>query len=119
MGDTAGNKYGEEKAYSYAKPSKHGGKENWLKSEDQAERLREYEVHAEKFKKKHQEITDLARGTFAAEKGDTLFPILKDNFKMNGHLAFLVMIKLLKEGVNVDVLNAGDQIELDDDEKKG
>lgn len=114
--NTAGNKYGDD-AYSYAQPSKRGGKENWLDPKDQKERLKEYEAHAQKFKKKPQELKNIKTAAYQVTKGDTLYPILTEIFIMSKHLAFLTMIKLLHKGVNVDAVEEGDVVSHDGEGK--
>ncbi len=118
MSSEAPKKYGEN-AYPYARPSvaKNKGKENWLDSKDADARLKEYEARAKKFKSKPQSIDDLVKDTYTVEKNDTLHLILTRDFKMNDRIAFLTMIKLLQEGVNVDAVRAGDKVSFEEDGK--
>ena len=108
--------YGKD-AYKHAKPGPFGPKEDWTREGKQvnAVRKQEYEKGLEKFTKIGLQKTGALKNvgsSYKFEKGDTLYPVLKNFYKMNNHTAFFVMVKMLKEGINVDLWNPEDEITL-------
>lgn len=113
-------KYGD-KAYEHAKPENTGRKkENWtLESTSpkdlKAMRKEEYEKRLKIFEKQKLQTLDVLEnvgGTFKFEKGRTLYDGLKDFYKMGNRTAFLVMTKMLDQGINVDIWRVGDEVTL-------
>ncbi|MBI5412878.1 thioredoxin family protein [Candidatus Peregrinibacteria bacterium] len=104
----------DEKDYQHAKDAKG----DWTK-EAQVKgttgvRSAEYQKRLDIFKTKLrlQDIGDIQhkKEPYDFIKGDTLYPALKDWFEMNNHTAFFVMVKMLNEGINVDLIHPGDSI---------
>lgn len=129
MGNTDSDKFSKgygEKAYEHAKPSfTREAVEKWTLETETVNKKRreEYEARLEKFTKKHglEDIAALKQKdaqldtTLKFESGDTLYPILKEKLKMNERTAFFVMVQMLKQGINVDLWEAGDEIKLSTD----
>lgn len=108
-----------DKVYAHAKPRKPGERENWLREDEVTNKLRqkEYEQRYEYFKKRQglQKFSEFKNTDkkYEFNKGDTLYPVLKDFYGMNEHTAFLVLTKMLAAGVNVDLWRPKDKIIFD------
>lgn len=103
--------FGED-AYAHAR-----GSEKWPEG-GMEKRKTSYAEHYKKFEKQALDsIDDLKPATYTVETGDTLYPILKEVFKMNDHTAFLTFMRLLNKGVNIDLVEAGDKVTLEDSGK--
>lgn len=109
--------YGE-KAYKHAIKE---GKEDWTREDEKTKKLRmsEYKERLTKFKQKAalQDVSQLenVNATYTFKKGDTLYPVLTEFYKMNKHTAFFALVRMLENGINVDLWRPDDEITLKSD----
>lgn len=105
----------DKKDYAHAKAQPN---RDWTKEEEKDINTRqaEYLLRLEKIKTKTKlglETVDKLKNvgtSYTFIKGDTLYPVLKNFYKMNEHTAFFVMTRMLQEGINVDLISPGDSL---------
>lgn len=108
-----------EKAYRHAK--EFSEEENWTLRGTEVDllRLEEYTKRRDIFARKEgrNTLADMQNTGTAYEFENsagkkTLYPALTEFYGMNKHTAFFVMVRMLEQGINIDLWRPGDSINL-------